>query len=73
MIEFSVCIYPSMSRRGSYAIAIANKTDEAVVVGFASPSSIEKTKTDLLECFQTSNGWEHQPELDYHRLQVVKS
>ena len=57
-----------MSKRGYHAISITNKSEESVVIGYT--NNVEKSKSDLLGVFVTDSGWEHDPDIDYHKLQV---
>lgn len=67
-IEFSVNIFPSVGRRGQHAIAISNRNDETVVIGFT--SEVRQTKEALSKALSGGGEWNHDPSIDYHTLQV---
>ena len=67
-IEFSVNIYPSVARRGQHAIAISNRNEEAVVIGFT--TEVKETKEALSQVLRSDTDWDHDPDMDYHTLQV---
>lgn len=69
MIEFSVSIYPSVSKRGQFAISLTNKGEESIVVGYT--ADVKKTKEEIIKVVNTDAVWEEDPAIGYHTLQIV--
>lgn len=72
-IQFTVCIYPSVSHRGKHTVAITNSSDESVVLGFTSDSDLEQVKHEFDQIIRSNAGWTHNEALDIHTLEVEAS